>query len=210
MSDASGIDFSDVRQGALSEKNGAASATRNVSISSASARMPGPSVVQARTSSNGWNLTATHRVRCSLAAEKREADMSAFGYPIRFFQAHARCHQGLQCERRAVCWANRMIRVIALDRLSLDMTVQPGEIYGLVGESGSGKTTVSRLIVGLEKLLMRGRIRIFRTASIAQALSGRQTARRFTRAGAVDLSRIPYQSLNAHLSLFLIPCASRW
>jgi ABC-2 type transport system ATP-binding protein len=31
----------------------------------------------------------------------------------------------------------------------VDMTVQPGEIYGLLGPNGSGKTTLIRLLVGL-------------------------------------------------------------
>jgi ABC-type multidrug transport system ATPase subunit len=37
--------------------------------------------------------------------------------------------------------------LVALD--SLDMTVRPGEVYGLIGPNGAGKTTFLRLILGL-------------------------------------------------------------
>jgi len=89
--------------------------------------------------------------------------------------------------------------VIALDRFS--MSVQPGEIYGLVGESGSGKTTVSRLIVGLEKP-DGGRID-FSGASII-GLGGTQR-KAFTRAVQL-IFQDPYQSLNAHFSVFDTVC----
>ena len=40
-------------------------------------------------------------------------------------------------------------KVVALNRINLSLF--PGEIFGLVGESGSGKTTAGRLIVRLEE-----------------------------------------------------------
>ncbi len=85
--------------------------------------------------------------------------------------------------------------VVALDRFSIN--VRPGEIYGLVGESGSGKTTVSRLIVGLEKP-DGGQIE-FDGKSIV-GLGGRRR-RDFTRAVQL-IFQDPYQSLNAHFSIF--------
>jgi oligopeptide/dipeptide ABC transporter ATP-binding protein len=89
--------------------------------------------------------------------------------------------------------------VTALDRFSL--AVNPGEIYGLVGESGSGKTTATRLIVGLEKP-DEGAI-AFDGRSIV-GLSGRRR-RHFTRQVQV-IFQDPYQSLNAHLSIFDTVC----
>ncbi len=90
-------------------------------------------------------------------------------------------------------------RVVALDRFS--MAIDPGEIYGLVGESGSGKTTASRLIVGLEKP-DRGRIQLYGENVIG--LSGR-ARREFARKVQV-IFQDPYQSLNAHLSIFDAVC----
>jgi peptide/nickel transport system ATP-binding protein len=89
--------------------------------------------------------------------------------------------------------------VTALDRFSL--AVNPGEIYALVGESGSGKTTATRLIVGLEKP-DEGAI-AFDGRSIV-GLSGRRR-RDFTRQVQV-IFQDPYQSLNAHLSIFDTVC----
>jgi oligopeptide/dipeptide ABC transporter ATP-binding protein len=89
--------------------------------------------------------------------------------------------------------------VTALDRFSL--AINPGEIYGLVGESGSGKTTATRLIVGLEKP-DEGSI-AFDGRSIV-GLSGRRR-RHFTRQVQV-IFQDPYQSLNAHLSIFDAVC----
>jgi peptide/nickel transport system ATP-binding protein len=89
--------------------------------------------------------------------------------------------------------------VAALDRFSL--AVDPGEIYGLVGESGSGKTTATRLIVGLERP-DEGTI-VFDGQS-AVGLSGRRR-RHFTRQVQV-IFQDPYQSLNAHLSIFDTVC----
>ena len=90
-------------------------------------------------------------------------------------------------------------RVVALDRISLD--INAGEIFGLVGESGSGKTTASRLIVGLETP-DDGRIR-FDGKDIV-GLKGR-AKREFTRQVQV-IFQDPYQSLNAHLSIFDTVC----
>jgi peptide/nickel transport system ATP-binding protein len=90
-------------------------------------------------------------------------------------------------------------RVVALDRFSL--SIDPGEIYGLVGESGSGKTTASRLIVGLEKP-DGGRIHLY--GENAVGLAGR-ARREFARKVQV-IFQDPYQSLNAHLSIFDAVC----
>ena len=90
-------------------------------------------------------------------------------------------------------------RVVALDHFSLG--IQAGEIYGLVGESGSGKTTASRLIVGLEKP-DAGHIHL--QGDDVVGLSGR-ARREFTRKVQV-IFQDPYQSLNAHLSIFDAVC----
>jgi peptide/nickel transport system ATP-binding protein len=90
-------------------------------------------------------------------------------------------------------------RVVALDRISL--SINAGEIYGLVGESGSGKTTVSRLIVALESP-DSGRIQ-FDGKDIV-GLKGR-ARREFTKHVQV-IFQDPYQSLNAHLSIFDTVC----
>jgi ABC-2 type transport system ATP-binding protein len=37
----------------------------------------------------------------------------------------------------------------ALDRL--DLTVEPGEVYGYLGPNGAGKTTTIRLLLGLHR-----------------------------------------------------------
>lgn len=89
--------------------------------------------------------------------------------------------------------------VVALDRLSL--AIRPGEIYGLVGESGSGKTTVTRLVVGLEKP-DDGRI-VFDGQEIV-GLSGRRR-REFAKKVQV-IFQDPYQSLNVHFSIFDAVC----
>lgn len=90
-------------------------------------------------------------------------------------------------------------RVIALDRISLE--INSGEIFGLVGQSGSGKTTVSRLIVGLETpdgggIQFEGRDIV--------GLKGR-VRRAFTKNVQV-IFQDPYQSLNAHFSIFDTVC----
>ncbi len=40
-------------------------------------------------------------------------------------------------------------RLVALDRLNL--TVRPGEVYGLIGPNGAGQTTLLRLVLGLAR-----------------------------------------------------------
>lgn len=89
--------------------------------------------------------------------------------------------------------------VVALDRFCL--AVNPGEIYGLVGESGSGKTTASRLVVGLEKP-DGGRIQL--DGQEAVGLSGR--ARQVFAKKIQVIFQDPYQSLNAHFSIFDTVC----
>lgn len=90
-------------------------------------------------------------------------------------------------------------RVVALDQISLD--INAGEIFGLVGESGSGKTTASRLIVGLE-MPDQGRIR-FDGQDIV-GIKGR-ARKDFTKKVQV-IFQDPYQSLNAHFSIFDTVC----
>lgn len=90
-------------------------------------------------------------------------------------------------------------RVVALDRFSV--TIRPGEIYGLVGESGSGKTTASRLIIGLESA--DSGIIQFDGQDISD-LKGKKR-KQFTKNAQV-IFQDPYQSLNAHLSIFETVC----
>lgn len=90
-------------------------------------------------------------------------------------------------------------RIVALERISLD--INAGEIFGLVGESGSGKTTAGRLIVGLETP-DSGQIQ-FDGRDIV-GLKGR-ARREFTKHVQV-IFQDPYQSLNAHLSIFDAVC----
>lgn len=45
----------------------------------------------------------------------------------------------------------------------IDLTVVPGQIYGLIGPSGSGKTTLVKLIVGMDRS-SKGDIRVLDTA----------------------------------------------
>ena len=90
-------------------------------------------------------------------------------------------------------------RIVALDRISLE--INAGEIFGLVGESGSGKTTVSRLIVGLEAP-DGGRIQF--DGQDILGLKGR--ARRDVTRHVQVIFQDPYQSLNAHFSIFDAVC----
>ena len=90
-------------------------------------------------------------------------------------------------------------RVVALNQLSLD--IRSGEIFGLVGESGSGKTTASRLIVGLETP-DEGRIQF--EGRDCTGLRGKDR-RAFSKQVQV-IFQDPYQSLNAHLSIFETVC----
>ncbi len=39
--------------------------------------------------------------------------------------------------------------VVALD--DLDLTIEPGEVYGYLGPNGAGKTTTIRLLLGLHR-----------------------------------------------------------
>ncbi|BBO72053.1 oligopeptide ABC transporter ATP-binding protein [Desulfosarcina alkanivorans] len=90
-------------------------------------------------------------------------------------------------------------RIVALDRFSLD--IRAGEIFGLVGESGSGKTTASRLIVGLESP-DEGAIQFD-----GQDIVGLKGRKRRELARQVQvIFQDPYQSLNAHLSIFDTVC----
>ena len=90
-------------------------------------------------------------------------------------------------------------RVVALDRFSLD--IQAGEIFGLVGESGSGKTTASRLIVGLEAP-DQGTIQFDGKGSVGLKGGARKEFAKQVQVIFQD----PYQSLNAHFSIFDTVC----
>jgi oligopeptide transport system ATP-binding protein len=46
-------------------------------------------------------------------------------------------------------WGRRTGEVVAVDDLSFD--IYPGETFGLAGESGSGKTTMSRMLLRIER-----------------------------------------------------------
>jgi ABC-2 type transport system ATP-binding protein len=52
---------------------------------------------------------------------------------------------------------------------NIDLTVVPGQIYGLIGPSGSGKTTLVKLIVGMDRP-SNGDIRVLDTLLILQLL----------------------------------------
>lgn len=79
---------------------------------------------------------------------------------------------------------------------SVDLTVRPGEIFGLVGESGSGKTTAGRLMVRLETP-DQGSIRIM-GRSISRLRGG--DLKRFRRRVQM-IFQDPYQSLNPYMSV---------
>ncbi len=89
--------------------------------------------------------------------------------------------------------------VLALDRISFD--INAGEIFGLVGESGSGKTTASRLIVGLEAP-NGGRIEFDGQEIVGLKGRARQELTKHVQVIFQD----PYQSLNAHFSIFDTVC----
>ena len=67
-------------------------------------------------------------------------------------------------KRYRLQWKRRLLR--ALD--DLDLTVRPGEVFGLLGPNGSGKSTTLKLILGLIRP-SEGEARIFghRAGSIA-------------------------------------------
>jgi ABC-type glutathione transport system ATPase component/ABC-type dipeptide/oligopeptide/nickel transport system permease subunit len=79
----------------------------------------------------------------------------------------------------------------------VSFTLRPGEVLGLIGGSGSGKTTVSRLILGLEKpgageILLDG-----------QPLRGLGNGEQRRRLGQVHLVfQDPYDSVRNSMSLF--------
>ncbi len=100
---------------------------------------------------------------------------------------------------RSALFGSGEASVVALDRFTVD--IRSGEIFGLVGESGSGKTTASRLLVGLETP-DGGSIRFDGREIVG--LKGR-ARRAFTRQVQV-IFQDPYQSLNAHLSIFDTVC----
>ena len=74
--------------------------------------------------------------------------------------------------------------------------VRPGEVLGIIGESGSGKTTVSRLIMGLEKMdrgqvVLQGQeLHSLRGAEFRKALQGVHL-----------VFQDPYQSLHSSMTI---------
>ncbi|MDR1970408.1 MAG: ATP-binding cassette domain-containing protein, partial [Treponema sp.] len=79
----------------------------------------------------------------------------------------------------------------------VSFTVRPGEVLGLIGGSGSGKTTVSRLILGLEKLDSG---EIFLDGEAIHDLRGAERRRAAKKIHLVFQD--PYQSMRNTMSLF--------
>jgi ABC-2 type transport system ATP-binding protein len=48
--------------------------------------------------------------------------------------------------------------LVAVDRV--DLTVEPGDVYGFLGPNGAGKTTTLRMLLGLIRP-SAGRVRLF-------------------------------------------------
>jgi oligopeptide/dipeptide ABC transporter ATP-binding protein len=84
--------------------------------------------------------------------------------------------------------------ITALD--NVDLTIAPGEFFGLVGESGSGKTTAARLIVRLEKP-DGGAVR--HNGEDIATLRGKPLSR--FRQRVQMIFQDPYQSLNPYQSV---------
>lgn len=81
-------------------------------------------------------------------------------------------------------------RLNILDQI--DLTLRPGEIFGLVGESGSGKTTLARVMLGLTRATA-GSLR-FRGADLTQA-----SARAELRRGSAMMFQDPVASLSPRM-----------
>lgn len=64
---------------------------------------------------------------------------------------HARTSEPDETESAPAVWAKGLVRQFgkstAVDQL--DLSIQPGEFYGLLGQNGAGKTTTIKMIVGL-------------------------------------------------------------
>ena len=91
-------------------------------------------------------------------------------------------------------WGRSGDGVRALDNVNL--SIRPGEIFGLVGQSGSGKTTLGRLLVKLEEP-SSGEIHL--GGQSITSLKGK--ALKAFRSRAQMIFQDPYQSLNPHLSI---------
>jgi ABC-type glutathione transport system ATPase component len=79
----------------------------------------------------------------------------------------------------------------------VSFTVRPGEVLGLIGGSGSGKTTVSRLILGLEKADAG---EIILDGQALHTLRGPERRRALQKIHLVFQD--PYQSLHNNMTLF--------
>ncbi|AEF85665.1 glutathione import ATP-binding protein GsiA [Treponema primitia ZAS-2] len=79
----------------------------------------------------------------------------------------------------------------------VSFTLRPGEVLGLIGGSGSGKTTVSRLIMGLEK---PDGGEIFLNGEALHLMKGAERARAARKIHLVFQD--PYQSLHNNKTLF--------
>jgi ABC-type glutathione transport system ATPase component/ABC-type dipeptide/oligopeptide/nickel transport system permease subunit len=93
----------------------------------------------------------------------------------------------------------RLLRKAASTQAVKDVSfeVRPGEVVGLIGGSGSGKTTVSRLIMGLEK---PDAGEIFLDGKALHNLRGRE--RRLAAKNVHLVFQDPYQSMRNTMTLF--------
>ncbi|GAB3402538.1 ABC transporter ATP-binding protein [Flindersiella endophytica] len=87
-------------------------------------------------------------------------------------------------------------RLVAVD--SVDLTVEPGEVYGFLGPNGAGKTTTLRMLLGLVRPTS-GSVRLF-----GEPAEGRKGARHLSNVGALieGPGFYPYLSGRTNLEVF--------